>query len=72
MIGRLNQPKACGLDGMIGNATTFIFIVFWYQSQYISNPPPSYIHPRKSIWSMPKGPAGVAANSVAAEFLPCQ
>ena len=28
-IGFLNQPKACGPDGRIGNTTTLSFSCFW-------------------------------------------
>ncbi len=29
LIGRLNQPNACGPDGRIGNAITFSLSSFW-------------------------------------------
>ena len=29
LIGRLNQPIACGLGGMLGNATRLSFSSFW-------------------------------------------
>jgi hypothetical protein len=70
--GRLNQPKACGPEGRIGNHCTLRFSTFWKNSLHSSMPPPWCIQPMASIMSMPNVPPGPPVQRIEALFLPVQ
>ena len=72
LIGRLNQPKACGPEGRIGIHCTLSLSSFWKNSLQNSLPPPWCIQPMASIMSMPKVPPGPPVHRIAALFLPTQ
>ena len=72
LIGRLNQPKACGPEGRIGSQKMLSFSSFWKNSCARSMPPPWCIQPKASIMSMPKVPPGPPVIRIAVLFLPTQ